>query len=55
VTNLSQLNTIYSSTAPYSAASNILNYPTTIEGALGEHNTDSIHSFFKTIDIDTKI
>ncbi|KAF0762274.1 zinc finger BED domain-containing protein 4-like [Aphis craccivora] len=33
----------------------ILNQPTSMEDALGEHNTHLIHSFFKNIGIDTKI
>ncbi|CAI6342733.1 unnamed protein product [Macrosiphum euphorbiae] len=34
---------------------NILNQPSTMEEALGEHNTHLIHTFFKSIGIDTKI
>lgn len=36
-------------------ARDILNQPSSMEEALGEHNTHSIHSFFKAIGIDTKI
>jgi len=46
---------IINPTQLYVNSINIPNKPSLMEEALGEHNTHLIHSFFKSIGIDTKM